>query len=54
VPPLISREEARALGRLTAHADIEALVERAWEARLEHFGDATDLCSLRPRRRCTR
>src|SRR5881392_4278873 len=46
VPPLISREEAHALGRLTDHADIEALVERAWQARLEHFGDSTDMCSL--------
>jgi len=43
---LITREEALALGRLTEHADIEALVERAWQARQEQFGDATDLCSL--------
>jgi biotin synthase len=46
MPPLITREEALRLGALTAHAEIEALVERAWQARLERFGDATDLCSL--------
>jgi biotin synthase len=46
MPPLITREEALALGRLTAHEDIEALVERAWRARVERFGDSTDLCSL--------
>jgi biotin synthase len=46
MPPLISREEALALGRLTDPADIEALVERAWAARVERFGDSTDMCSL--------
>src|SRR5213082_1345203 len=46
MPPLITREEARRLGELEDHAEIEALVERAWQARLEHFGDSTDLCSL--------
>jgi biotin synthase len=46
VPPLISREEALRLGAITSHAEIEALVERAWEARVERFGDSTDLCSL--------
>src|SRR3954464_9307995 len=46
MPPLITREEALTLGALTDHADIEALVERAWEARVERFGDSTDLCSL--------
>src|ERR1700710_842715 len=45
-PPLITREEAFELGRLSEHADIEALVERAWLARRERFGDATDMCSL--------
>ncbi len=35
-----------ALGELTSHEDILALVERAWEARQERFGDSTDLCSL--------
>jgi biotin synthase len=44
--PLITRDEALELGRLTDHADIEALVERAWAVRVERFGDATDLCSL--------
>jgi biotin synthase len=46
MPSLISREEARALGELEDHAEIEALVERAWQARLDNFGDSTDLCSL--------
>lgn len=46
MPPLISREEALALGELEDHAEIEALVERAWNARRERFGDSTDLCSL--------
>src|SRR4051812_46301836 len=46
MPPLISPEEALALGRLTEREDIEALVERAWQARVERFGDATDMCSL--------
>jgi biotin synthase len=44
--PLISREEALRLGELSAPADIEALVERAWRARTERFGDSTDMCSL--------
>ena len=46
MPPLITRDEALALGALTEHADIEALVQRAWDARVATFGDATDLCSL--------
>src|ERR1700750_2205451 len=46
MPPLITREEALALGEITDHAEIEALVERAWEARRDRFGDSTDLCSL--------
>jgi biotin synthase len=46
MPPLISREEALALGEIEDHAAIEALVERAWHARRERFGDSTDLCSL--------
>ena len=33
MPPLITREEALALGELEDHAAIEALVERAWQAR---------------------
>src|SRR6185436_13116477 len=44
--PLITREEALQLGDLEDHADIEALVERAWQARQESFGDSTDMCSL--------
>src|ERR671927_727331 len=46
MPPLITHEEAIAYGRLTDHAEIEALVERAWEVRVENFGDSTDMCSL--------
>jgi len=44
--PLITFDEALALGELTSQEDILALVERAWEARQERFGDSTDLCSL--------
>src|SRR3989475_3758764 len=46
MPPLITREEALRLGELEDHAQIEALVERAWSARVERFGDSTDMCSL--------
>jgi len=46
LPPLITNEEALQLGAIEDHAQIEALIERAWLARLEHFGDSTDLCSL--------
>lgn len=46
MPPLITREEALALGQIEDHAEIEALVDRAWEARVERFGDSTDMCSL--------
>ena len=46
MPPLITHEEALALGEIEDHAEIEALVERAWEARVEHFDDSTDMCSL--------
>ncbi|HVR05974.1 MAG TPA: biotin synthase BioB [Solirubrobacteraceae bacterium] len=46
MPPLITREEALRLGEIEDHAEIEALVQRAWEARVERFGDSTDLCSL--------
>jgi biotin synthase len=46
MPPLITREEALQLGELEDHAEIEALIERAWRARVERFDDATDLCSL--------
>jgi biotin synthase len=46
VPPLISQEEALRLGQIEDHAEIEALVERAWRVRLDRFGDSTDMCSL--------
>ena len=46
MPPLISHEEALRLGQLRSHAEIEALVERAWRARVDRFGDSTDMCSL--------
>ncbi len=46
MPPLITRTEALSLGEIEDHAEIEALVERAWEARTENFGDSTDMCSL--------
>jgi biotin synthase len=44
--PLITREEALRLGELEDHAQIEALIERAWKVRVERFDDATDMCSL--------
>jgi biotin synthase len=46
MPPLITREEALALGAMTDRPGIEALIERAWQARVERFADSTDLCSL--------
>ena len=46
MPPLITREQALQLGEIEDHAEIEALVERAWQARRERFGESTDLCSL--------
>jgi biotin synthase len=46
VPPLITREEALEFGRTEDRGEIEALVERAWRARLDNFGDSTDMCSL--------
>src|SRR5579871_3091836 len=46
MPPLISPEEALALGALSDHDAIVELVERAWNARVERFGDSTDMCSL--------
>jgi biotin synthase len=46
MPPLISREEAVRLGEIEDHDAILALVERAWEARQDRFGDSTDMCSL--------
>jgi biotin synthase len=44
--PLITREEALALGEVEDHGEIEALIRRAWEARVERFADSTDMCSL--------
>ncbi len=46
VAPLITREEALELGEIEDHAQIEALIQRAWEARVERFADSTDMCSL--------
>jgi biotin synthase len=46
MPPLITREEAARLGEIEDHDQILALVDRAWDARQESFGDATDMCSL--------
>jgi biotin synthase len=46
MPPLITREEALRLGEIEDHEEIHALVQRAWEARVERFGDSTDMCSL--------
>src|SRR3954463_15597523 len=46
MPPLITPEEALRLGEIEDHAEIEALVERAFAARMERFGDSTDMCSL--------
>jgi biotin synthase len=44
--PLITREEANRLGEIEDHEAILALVDRAWAARQDQFGDATDMCSL--------
>ena len=46
MPSLISPEEALRLGENEDHAAIAALVERAWRARVQRFGDSTDMCSL--------
>src|SRR5213078_4841377 len=46
MPPLISREEALGLGEIEDHEQIEALIGRAWRARVERFADSTDMCSL--------
>ncbi len=34
------------LGEIEDHGEIEAVVERAWRARVERFADSTDMCSL--------
>src|ERR1700739_724423 len=46
MPPLITPAEALHLGEIEDHAEIEALVERAWAVRVERFADSTDMCSL--------
>jgi biotin synthase len=46
MPPLITPDEALRLGELEEHHQIEALVQRAWDARIQRFGDSTDMCSL--------
>src|ERR1700759_1567883 len=46
MPPLITPEEALALGELEDHDAILRLVDRAWAARQDQFGDSTDMCSL--------
>ncbi len=46
MPPLITQEEALRLGEVEDRAEIEALIERAWQARVERFDDSTDMCSL--------
>jgi biotin synthase len=46
MPPLITREEALQLGEIEDHGEIEALIMRAWQARVERFADSTDMCSL--------
>src|SRR5256884_5754050 len=46
MPALITFEEALELGELTDHADIERLVEIAWQVRTDRFGESTDMCSL--------
>ena len=46
MPPLITPDEALRLGELEEHHEIEALVQRAWGARVQRFGDSTDMCSL--------
>jgi biotin synthase len=46
MPPLITTAEALRLGEIQDHVEIEELVERAWRARVQRFGDSTDMCSL--------
>ncbi len=45
MPPLITPLEAQALGEIDDHTEIEALVQRSWRARVQRFGDSTDMCS---------
>jgi biotin synthase len=46
MPPLITFDEAVELAGLTEHADIERLVDLAWQVRQDQFGESTDMCSL--------
>jgi biotin synthase len=46
MPPLITPDEALRLGELEEREQIAELVERAWRARVQRFGDSTDMCSL--------
>ena len=46
MPPLVTFDEALALGALSDHEEIGDLVERAWQVRTERFADSTDMCSL--------
>ncbi len=46
MPPLVTFDEALALGALSDHDEIGDLVERAWQVRSERFADSTDMCSL--------
>jgi biotin synthase len=46
MPSLITFEEGLELAEVTEHEAIMEIVERAWEVRVENFGDSTDLCSL--------
>jgi biotin synthase len=46
MPSLISFDEALELAELADHADIERLVELAFQVRQDQFGESTDMCSL--------
>jgi biotin synthase len=46
MPPLITPAEALRLGEFEDHSEIEALVQRAWDVRVQRFADSTDMCSL--------
>jgi biotin synthase len=43
---LVTFREALELAALTDHADIERLVELAFQVRQDQFGESTDMCSL--------
>src|SRR5919198_5560792 len=46
MPPLITFDEAIELAEISERDQIAVLVERAWQARRERFGESTDMCSL--------